>query len=140
MATATSVKMARNKLDLRVLGRANSSAAGGFDITANDQSQVLVFVECTTSSTGPNIQLHVKASTGGEYSGEGIGEFMDRSTNGAGVAVHYALGPFESSRFVRTSTGGRLLQLKCSTTTGGDSTGGLPLGYKISVVEIAPTS
>ena len=139
MATATSVKMARNKLDLRVLGRADSSAAGGYDITANDQSQVLVFVEGTTPSTG-DLQLHVKASTGGEYSGEGIGEFMDRSTNGAGVAAHYALGPFESSRFVRTSTGGRLLQLKCSTTTGGDSTGTLPVGYKISVVEIAPTS
>lgn len=139
MATATSVKMARNKLDLRVLGRANSSAAGGYDITANDQSQVLVFVEGTTSSTG-KLQLHVKASTGGEYSGEGIGEFMDRSTNSAEAEVNYALGPFESSRFVRTSTGGRLLQLKCSTTTGGASTGTLPVGYKISVVEIAPTS
>lgn len=137
MATVTSTKMLRNTLGLRVLGRGNSSAAGGYDVTANDHSQVLVFVEGTTSSTG-KLQLHVKASTGGEYTGQGIGGFLARTSSSAAAQFHYALGPFESSRFVRTSTGGRILQLKCSTTTGGASSGTLPKGFKVSVVEIAP--
>jgi hypothetical protein len=141
MATATTVKAAKAKLDLRLLGRAASSG-GTFDVTVKDPSNFLVFVDATTSASG-NVQLHVTAGTTGtaEYTGEGIGDWVDRTTGGAGGGEHYVFGPFESFRFVDTSTGGRLINIRCSSTTGGaSSTGGLETGVKLSFVEIVPST
>ena len=140
MATATSVKASRNNLDLRLLGRANSSG-GSFDITCNDPSRTVIFVECTTSSTG-NLQFNVQAGTTGtaEWVAEGIGDFIDRTTGGAGGGEQYSLGPFEGARFLDTSTGGRLITVRVGSTTGGSSTGVVVAGHKISVVEIVSST
>lgn len=141
MATATTIKAAKANLDLRLLGRAASSGAT-FDVTVKDPSNFLMFVDATTDVTG-NAQFHVRAGTTGdaEYASEGIGDFVDRTTGGSGGELHYVLGPFESSRFIDTSTGGRLINIRCSSTTGGaTTTGGVEVGYKLSFVEIVPST
>ena len=141
MATATTVKASRNKLDLRLLGRAASSG-GNWDITCTDPSRVLVIVDATTSASG-NLQLHVRNGTTGTdvYAAEVIGDFVDRTTGGAGGGEHYIMGPFEGMRFLDTSTGGRLLVIRAGSTTGGaTTTGTLVTGVKLSFVEIVAST
>jgi len=139
MATAiTATKNAINKLDVHLLERENSSD-GTFEITCVDPSNVIIFLDMTTSATG-NVQVFVSASTEGEFTGEGLGDFNDMTTGGAGGGEHYSFGPFEGFRFQDVSTG-RIINLAvCSTTAGAGTTGALIKGGKVSAVEIVPST
>ena len=139
MATSmTAVKASRANLDLRLLGREDSSD-GLFEITCDDPSNVVLFVDETTSSTG-NIQIIVSASTEGVFASEDIGDFYDMTTGGDGGGNSYALAPFESARFIDVSTGRILNVAICSTTGGAGTTGVLVTGTKLSAVEIVPST
>lgn len=131
--TVTAGKLGKSVLANRLLGRQNSSAnAGVWNITCSDPSNVLVFIECTSGSTA-NATVTVKAPTDGEYTGQGMGDASFNTTGGAGAARHYAYGPFESFRFIKTSTGGRLLTVHVK-----GSTGATIKGHRLSAVEIVP--
>lgn len=138
MASITAVKASRSLMDLRLLSR-TSSTEGSFEITVDDPSNLVLFLDMTTSST-ENCQIIVHASTEGEFASEDIGDFYHCTTGGNGGGQAYALAPFESARFIDVSTG-RILNVSISSTTGGaGSTGANMDGALLSAVEIVPST
>lgn len=141
MATSiTATKLAINNLDNHLLTRTAATSTGNdgqFEIKCDKPENVIVFMDMTTDAT-ENVQVFIHGSTEGEFVGEGLGDFYDMTTGGAGGGQHYAFGPFESFRFRDVSTGSILNMTICSTTEGAGSTGiAGTVGVKVSAVELA---
>lgn len=110
-----------------------------YKIAVEDPSNVLVYLQATSASTG-HAKVTVTASTGFP-TGKGVGNFTFDTTSTTkptvAKAVNYVIGPFESARFLDVSTGGRTIGITVATTSGAVLVAN---SYLMTAIEIMPSS
>ena len=138
MASITPVKVGRGKYVRRLLTIQDATGAEN-KYTVQDPSNFFLILRPTTLTT-VHALVTVTASTD-LFTSAVIGDFTFVTTSTVTPSVaktyQYVIGPFESARFLDTSTSGRTIGVTVASTSGG------PLvtnGYMISAFEVLPSS
>lgn len=138
MPNMTPRKVGHKTLVKRLLTMVDTTG-NEYKIAVQDPSQVLLFLQATSASTG-HAKVTVTASTGFP-TGKGLGNFTFVTTSTVkptvAKAVNYVIGPFESARFIDVSTSGRTLGVTVASTSGAALVAN---GYLLTAIEIMPSS